>query len=242
MGLLDLIYPENLYCSCCGDSMESSRVHGLCDNCIAQIDWQTGNPFRSVMEDFSFYDVWPCCRYGFFARRIIFALKQDGQRHIARGIGLLLAERAEAGIRGGARIDALVPVPMHPEKQRKRGFNQSALLARYAAQALGLPLWDVLEKPNPTQSMRLSDGITRRNLLQGAFRVKDKAKLSGESLLLVDDVLTTGSTADACAKALLFGGAERVFVLCFAAAAGVSWSETLRGDQEDRRAGEGSIV
>ena len=113
-------------------------------------------------------------------------------------------------------------MPCTKAKKKKRGYNQAELLAKYAAKELGLPvLTDVLVKQKETPSMRLSTGEERRNLMQGVFAVDQNAcaGLLGADILLVDDVLTTGSTADACALELKAAGVRTVSVLCFASSA-----------------------
>ena len=118
-------------------------------------------------------------------------------------------------------------MPLHKEKLARRGFNQSELLAKAAVGGLGLPVWNALIKTEKTASMRGSDGVTRRLMLRNAFAAAPgyETKLQGKSILLVDDVCTTGSTADACAAALRAAGAARVSLLCFASA----------GSDEERR-------
>ncbi len=217
-GLLDILYPENIYCLCCGDTMEESRVHGICDKCSQNMNWTLEDPFRNSDEGFCFDEVISCCRYGFYARKIMNGLKVTGRPYMAKGPGMLMAERVK--LHGGS-FDALVPVPMHKEKLAKRGFNQAELLAKAAADGLELPVWKALIKTEKTASMRGSDSIARRLMLRGAFRTAQgfEEKLQGKSILLVDDVCTTGSTADACAAALREAGAAHVSLLCFASAA-----------------------
>ena len=217
--LLDLVFPQNIYCLCCGDTMESSRVHGICDKCAEKINWLDHDPFRASLEDFAFDHVLSCCVYGFYPRKIMHDLKLHGKPYIARSIGPLMAEKA---LMEGGEYTALVPVPCTKSKKKKRGYNQAELLAKYAAKELCLPVWtDVLIKKIETPSMRLSTGEERRNLMQGVFAVDQNtcAKLRGADILLVDDVLTTGSTADACALTLKAAGAKTVSVLCFASSA-----------------------
>jgi ComF family protein len=115
--------------------------------------------------------------------------------------------------------DALVPVPLHWRRLWARRFNQSALLARAVAAASGIPVtYDALSRVKPTAQQV---GLTRKERagnVQGAFRVlpEGKAEVAGRRLILIDDVLTSGATADACARALLRAGAGNVDVLVFA--------------------------
>lgn len=196
---------------------DKSRIHGLCDFCIQQIDWTAAEAIVPVNGGFYFDEILSCCIYGFYPRQIIFAIKLQGKTYAAKGIGKLMGERAAAS---GKHYDMLVPVPTARKKLRKRGFNQAALLARYAAEELGIPcVEDLLTKPEDTASMRGSSGADRRQMLQNAFAVTGSTAL-GKRILLVDDVVTTGSTANECARALAASGAESIDVLCFACASG----------------------
>lgn len=113
--------------------------------------------------------------------------------------------------------DRIVPAPLHPNRLRERGFNQSLLLARHC-----FPQWrnklapQALLRIRPTAPQTTLDGAARRRNPRGAFAAATDAEFAGQTVLLVDDVLTTGATADACAQALLRAGASRVevFALC----------------------------
>ena len=218
--LIGLVYPENIYCMRCGDTIDASRLHGLCDVCVRSIPWAWENPFRSCMDEFAFDDVWPVVRYGAHVRGMIHGLKLHGQTYIAENLGKLLAERV---LMETAVCDMMTAVPLHKDKLNRRGYNQAALLAEYAAAELGAVCrTDLLAKPQPTGSLRLADSRMRRCMLADAFTVPEENRpaVAGKHILLVDDVCTTGSTADACARALKAAGAARVTLLCFAVSAG----------------------
>ena len=240
---LGLIYPENLYCMACGDTIEAStRVHGLCDECIKKTDWNIENPYADVMEDFAFDRLWTCCRYGYLPRRIMNGFKEKGRTYYAKNIGLLLTERCLQGFEEekleAEDFDMVLPVPMTREKESVRGYNQAELLAKEVCRELSIPCRrDVLIKAVETPSMRFSDGRTRRTVLAGAFSVNDhdaasgsvpeQKPLLGKRILLVDDVSTTGSTFDACARTLKEAGAENVTCLCFATVGIVQGTEGI---------------
>ena len=127
---------------------------------------------------------------------------------------------ATAGRELLAEADALVPVPLHWRRQWARRFNQSALLAEVdRARRAGVPVaYGALKRVKATpQQVGLSQAERAQNV-QGAFRVPPdgKAEVAGRRLVLVDDVLTSGATVDACARALLRAGAAQVDVLVFA--------------------------
>jgi ComF family protein len=111
----------------------------------------------------------------------------------------------------------LVPVPLHRRRLWWRGFNQSVLIARALARRSGAAVGaDVLKRKRMTRPLKGMSASQRAREVGGAFAVGDAARVRGRRVVLVDDVLTSGSTADACAKALLRAGASQVELICFA--------------------------
>jgi competence protein ComFC len=112
--------------------------------------------------------------------------------------------------------DALVPVPIGPRRMRERGYNQSQLLAEAVGERINVPVMNALirVREGPSQT-RLSEGERRRNV-RDAFAVNPELNPDGLRLLLIDDVMTTGATLDACARTLKRAGASRVFGLAVA--------------------------
>ncbi len=116
------------------------------------------------------------------------------------------------------QFDALLPVPMHPVRQRLRGYNQSERLARVVGAELGLPLLTrALARTRPTRPQVGLTGDARRGNLLGAFAVRQPEAVAGKTLLLVDDVATTGASLSECAAALKAAGAKAVYALTLAA-------------------------
>lgn len=113
--------------------------------------------------------------------------------------------------------DVIIPVPLHWTRLWRRGFNQSALLASEVATRLARPL-DVrsLVRSRATPSQTARDGKERLLNVRGAFGVRRPGRVAGRRILLVDDVMTTGATANECARALISAGAARVDVLTLA--------------------------
>ncbi len=114
----------------------------------------------------------------------------------------------------------IIPVPLHLERERERGFNQAALLARALARQTGLPCdeWSLVRTTHTTQHRAGMDARARRATVEAAFQVARPRLVAGERMLLVDDVFTTGATASACAHTLKAAGADEVFVLTVARA------------------------
>ena len=155
-------------------------------------------------------------RYDDVARTLVHALKYGDRLDLAPTMGRWMAR---AGRELLADADALIPVPLHWRRLWARRFNQSALLAKAVAQESGVKVADtVLKRVKATaQQVGLSQAERAQNV-QGAFRVPTecKAEVAGRRLILIDDVLTSGATADACARALLRAGARNVDLLVFA--------------------------
>ncbi|HEV2803255.1 MAG TPA: ComF family protein [Pyrinomonadaceae bacterium] len=114
----------------------------------------------------------------------------------------------------------IVPVPLHAERERERGFNQATVLARALAALTKLPLdeWSVVRTRHTVRHRAGMDARARRETVESAFRVERPRLVAGERVLLVDDVFTTGATVSACAQALKDAGALDVFVLTVARA------------------------
>lgn len=139
-------------------------------------------------------------------REIVHALKYDGRRSLARPLGAMLA-RAGSELLDGA--DVAVPVPLHRSRRRSRGFNQAAEIARH----LGLPVASALTRVRATPSQTDLPAAQRHANVRDAFAMRRRADVRGATVILVDDVSTTGATLDACARVLMEAGAREVRAL-----------------------------
>jgi ComF family protein len=114
-------------------------------------------------------------------------------------------------------FDLLIPVPLHPQRLRKRGFNQALLLVKELSRGIGVPYRKrILEKRKPTVPQVNLSGVEREKGVRGTFHLSEETAVDGKTVLLVDDVYTTGATVNECAKVLLAGGADRVDVFTLA--------------------------
>jgi ComF family protein len=148
------------------------------------------------------------------ARRLVHRLKYSDREELARPLGAWMA-RAGAEILAGA--DVLAPVPLHPLRLWSRRFNQAAALGHAVARHAGIPCeTGLLARVKATRSQVGMTRLQRAENVQGAFRAPADAALKGRRVVLVDDVLTSGATANAASRALLRGGASSVDVLVFA--------------------------
>ena len=148
-------------------------------------------------------------------RQAILLFKYGGRPSLGRHLGRLMVEAAD-GLFDPSQVDLLIPVPLHPCRERERGFNQSALLAKEVGRALRLPVGHrLLSRIRATESQRGARQEREENV-KGVFRVTKPARVAGRRLLLIDDVFTTGATVNECAKALMAAGAVEVAVYTLA--------------------------
>lgn len=209
-ALARLVYPVRAECMGCGSKAGFER-DWLCEDCrqaLANRWIGAAPPPGGGLIDGAAYGFY----YGGPASGLVRNLKYRGIARLAEPMGRQMA-RAFEGLQP-AHIDCVAPVPMHIRRVRRRGVNHALLLAREVASRLELPVEQALTRTrNTRQQARLSD-VERLHNLDGAFAATED--VAGKRVLLVDDVCTTGATANACADALLKAGASAVLLLCFA--------------------------
>jgi len=150
------------------------------------------------------------------ARALVLELKYHGGRHVLRDMEAIF--RRSPSVLALARGAVLVPVPLHPRKERERGYNQSALIAGVLARAAGggARVEPLLRRVVDTPTQTSFDRRTRRDNLKNAFALDSRAGLNPSlHYLLVDDVFTTGSTLNSCARVLRQAGCLKLDVATF---------------------------
>lgn len=229
-AVLGVIYPP----TCIGCGGATGEPHSLCARCWSGLAFierpfceRLGTPFAvdlglpllspaAIADPPVFERARAVARYDAVARRLVHRLKYGDRLELARALGGMMAR---AGAELLAEAEVIVPVPLHRRRLWWRRFNQAMELARAVSGKSGLPCDPfLLARVKPTKSQVGLSKAQRGENLQGAFRVpaEARARLAGRRVLLVDDVLTTGATANAASRALLRGGAKRVDVLAFA--------------------------
>jgi ComF family protein len=168
--------------------------------------------------------------FGFYEgplRGLIHLFKYSGMKPLARPLAAFL----ERAIPVDQAFDAVVAVPLHWRKRWDRGFNQAELLAKRVARRRGVPLLNALKRKRATEVQATLASAGRRRNVAGAFSIRSKADVKGKRILLIDDVMTTGATAGACASVLKRAGAKSVSLVTLARV------DRKTGPRVDRRAG-----
>jgi competence protein ComFC len=145
------------------------------------------------------------------ARHVILNFKYGKQIHLRHLVSRWLIAAFDDSRLRERRFDAIVPVPLHPARQRERGFNQAGLLAERLGPHLGIPVRAALERVRYTTTQTAFDRAERIQNLRHAFRLREKVDVRKLDVLLIDDVLTTGSTLSECARVLKENGARSVY-------------------------------
>ena len=209
--LLEFALPQR--CACCERPASAALV--LCDACLARIPGLSeplcsaclahgATPFGCARHPHA--QVASAWIYDEPAAAVVRALKYDGRPQVAGALGEVLAAAVPAR---WARPDLVLEMPLHPARMRERGYNQAAALADAVAGALAAPRASgalMRIRATPPQA-RLGQRERRQNVA-GAFALRHPERLAGRRVLVVDDVLTTGSTMQACLGALAAAGAE----------------------------------
>ncbi len=226
--ILAVVFPS--FCPVCARALEHPTRGPLCDPCWQALPRHRGPLCRCGLPLPPGLDLCGRCRRGLtpFAagtslgpyegalRTAIHELKYQGRRRVAGRLAetLLSDPRVQELLRGA---DLLVPVPLHPRRRRERGFNQAELLASELGRRIGLPVaGDALVRRKDTAPQAGLSAAQRRSNVARAFSVRRRARVSGRVIVLMDDVLTTGATALACARALKDAAAGEVRLLAVA--------------------------
>jgi len=220
-------------CPCCEKFSEEGK-QGFCSNCLSQIRW-IEPPFCSICgipfisREVETHPCGACVthrKYFTIARALgafegalqeaIHRWKYEGKTYLTPFFADWMAEGLNRHWEPGS-LNLLIPVPLHTRRLRERGFNQALLLVRELSRRTGIPYRkSILQKKKSTIPQVNLSGVEREKELRGTFQVIGKEELSGLSVLLIDDVYTTGATVNECSKVLLRGGAKKVDVLTLA--------------------------
>ncbi len=199
-------------CAGCGTD-NLPRQSSLCLRCITALpdtnfEYHPGNPVEKLF--WGRIPLAAATAQFYFAKetlvqRLVHRFKYKGELELGRQLGRLMGDRIKQSGRFDA--DALVPLPLFPAKEKKRGYNQSLILCRGMSESMRVPVLDkIITRPRPTGTQTRKGRIERWENMEGKFLLREPAIISGRHILLVDDVVTTGATLEACGSELLRAG------------------------------------
>jgi ComF family protein len=199
---------ETLICTECFIMIPRTNYHLKPDNPVEQLFW--GRCAIARAATFSFYTK------DSRIRRLIHQLKYKGIKEIGPELGRIYADTLKSS---GflEEIDMIIPVPLHPSKKRQRGFNQSDLISKGISEVSGIPVYsELLVRKAVTKTQTRKSRYDRWTNVQDVFRITDESRFKDRHVLLVDDVITTGSTIEACVNAILRSENAKVSVVALA--------------------------
>jgi ComF family protein len=208
---LDLLFPS----LCCLCTAPIERKQAVCDTCLGQLaptglgQWIQGSTIKEGLDG-----IWSAFWFDEAMQQLVHQLKYKGRRRIGEQLGQATFSQLAGDITWD-RYDVVVPIPLYRSQQRERGFNQAAVLARVIGKETGLPIDEqLIVRYRRTRSQTGLTIAERQENVADCFRPVRSAE--SQNILLLDDVLTTGATASACAQSLKATGCAEVVVLTVA--------------------------
>ena len=218
--IINVLYPDDVKCVVCGREMHPNR-YGICDKCAFDVNenyckrcgrHKVGiGDYCGECSDMTLYfdEARSAVVYDETAKSIIWRLKYGSAKYLARKMAEYLLDTL---IATDWEFDCFTFVPIHKKRQRKRGYNQAELLSKAMSEITTTPYVPLLQKIKETKNQAKLNRDERLTNLRGSF----EADNSPAHVVLIDDVMTTGSTVNECARMLKAAGAKVVYVLTFA--------------------------
>lgn len=222
-ALLHLFYPQ--VCSACGNDVHTKSSQ-LCIRCLATLpetgfEFHPENPVEKIF--WGRIPIIAATAQFYFTKdsmiqHLMHLFKYKGNRELGMQLGRIMGQQLQKTDR--FKVDGLVPLPLHPAKERKRGYNQASILCQGMSEVMQVPVLESLvERPTHTETQTHKGRIERWTNMEGKFIINDPVSINNKHLLLVDDVITTGATLESCGNTLLQAGSTRLSIatLCVAA-------------------------
>ena len=200
-----LRYIEEPYCKKCGKQLHKQEVE-YCYDCATSI-----HIYKKGMAVFAYNDM---------VSKSIYRFKYHNRRYYAKAYGYAMAKRCGEMIKSW-QPDVLIPVPIHSKKMQKRGYNQAELIARELSALINIPIDNrCLRRTRHTKAQKELNRNERKKNLEKAFKISSNV-VEYKKIVLIDDIYTTGSTIDECAKVLMEAGVKEVFFISLSIGAGI---------------------
>lgn len=220
--LIDMIYPR--ICPVCNEII-TARAADICPECAGRLNYvgfsfcmRCGKPVRDDEEYCSdciaagheYDEGRAVLLYDGVTSRSLYRFKYGGKQEYAKFYGRVICERLGRKIKSW-NADVIIPVPIHPSRKRKRGYNQAELIAKEISKRLGIRMaTDIVYRSRATGALKKLGARERQNNLKKAFNIKQNS-VKYETVLIVDDIYTTGATVDAMARCLKGAGVKKVY-------------------------------
>lgn len=224
----NLLFPKNIKCIVCGDELNCDNDYCICEKCNCALPWNNqhfcarcGNPLKSLSNYCVFckkeQPEFDCARAPLIFKEkivvLIHNLKYNNSKFIATCFSKMLYDEF---LKTDWQVDLVCPVPLFVKREKQRGYNQSELLCdEFKKNGFVVDKTNLVRVKN-TQTQTELTYKERQENLENAFKVIDKSKIKGKTILLIDDVFTTGSTLKHCSKELKKAGAIKVYCLTIA--------------------------
>lgn len=229
---LNFIFPRNIYCILCGKPVERDEKYSICGDCKTNLQFIEGKTCEKCGKPIGEFDIngkchecinsshfftkaISCIEYDDISKKIIYGLKYSKKRYISYHIAEIMYDRLKEEKMDC--FDIIIPVPLHPIKKRDRSFNQANIIGKYLSYMTDISIDNktlIRSKDTITQNMLTRE--QRRKNLEHAFNVVKRNDIINKSILIIDDIYTTGATINQCSKVLIENGARAVYAVTFA--------------------------
>ncbi|MDQ7799331.1 MAG: ComF family protein [Candidatus Edwardsbacteria bacterium] len=230
-SLADFVFPP--FCSHCHRRTSEGLVGGICRGCWSLVKkWQDGQCQRCgqpvaeagslcrhcLIPEWSCSDIKTIGPFEAPLSEAVHRLKYSDAKSVSRRLGAMMADIA-ASEEKYKKADMVLAVPLHNARKRERGYNQAQLLADQLGKVLKIPAHhDIIFRARHTRSQTTLNKEERLRNVEGIFKVKSPEKIRDKTIILIDDVLTTGATIGSCGQSLMKAGAKRILAMTAAAA------------------------
>lgn len=219
-----MLFPENITCLICGKDIDNPnflcascdskfpQIHNSCSRCGCSLN--SGKYcVRCKNNNFNFFANYAACCYNNFVKNVIYRFK-NGDKYLHKPLGEKIVKKLKES---NAKFDLIVSVPVTQKVYKKRGYNQSELLAKYITDITHTPYVNALTKTRETLFQKNCTKEQRKQNVENAFAVINVNAVKGKTILIADDIITTGATLDNASAALKKAGAAEVLCCTFAA-------------------------
>lgn len=229
--LIDLLFPRDLTCVLCNRELFDVSEGNFCNVCMGSIQFTAGNSCTCCGRNIPSSNIYGVClncslltrhydsgvavlKYDDYSKKLFFDLKYFNKKFIAHTMAVYIKKKL-VGLNLEHDIDYFVPVPLHINKFKKRGYNQSYIICKYLSELTGIQTLECIDRIKDTRPLNGLDPEERQVLLHDAFVIKENFSLDNKIIVLVDDIFTTGSTINACSEVLKNENVKYIVSACF---------------------------